>query len=222
MINSAQTAEINFKHKGVIYLLTATFFKGVITGLILSFPFGPVGFYCMEKTLTEGKKEGYTTALGMITSDVIYGLVAFLFVNFVDDFIFKYETLCKIAVGVLLILLGVKKLKSPVLLDKKIEHGYNFIQNYFVGFGLASINITGILTILGIYTLLGIVRDQDNYLYLALGIASGGVTSWFFTVNIICFFRKFITDDLLIKLSRIASFIIMTFGIITLGYIIFS
>ena len=80
------------------------------------------------------------------------------------------------------------------------------------------INITGILTILGIYTLLGLVRDQDNYLYLALGIATGGVTSWFFTVNIICFFRRFITDDLLVKLSRIASFIIMTFGIITVSY----
>lgn len=206
----------------MIYLLTATFFKGAITGLILSFPFGPVGFYCMEKTLTEGRKEGYVTALGMITSDVIYGMVAFLFVNFVDDFIFRYETLCKIAVGILLILLGVKKIKSPVLLDKTIEKGYNIIQNYFVGLGLASINITGILTILGIYTLLGLVRDQDNYLYLALGIATGGVTSWFFTVNIICFFRRFITDDLLVKLSRIASFIIMTFGIITLGYILFK
>lgn len=204
-------------------MLNITFFKGLTTGLILSFPFGPVGFYCMEKALTEGKREGYVTALGMVTSDVLYGLIAFLFVNIVDNFIFKYEIFCKIAVGVLLILLGLKKLNTPVVLDKKIiNQDYNIFQDYFIGFGLASLNITGIVTILALYTLLGLVRDQDNYFHLALGIAAGGVISWFFTVNIICAFRKKLTDDVLIKLSKFASFVILTFGIITLGYIIFS
>ena len=68
-----------------------TFFKGVITGLILSLPFGPVGIYCMEKTLVEGQKEGYVSSLGMVTVDVIYGLTALLFINKIDDFIIKYE-----------------------------------------------------------------------------------------------------------------------------------
>ncbi len=53
-----------------------TFFKGIITGLILSLPFGPVGIYCMEKTLVEGQKEGYISSLGMVTIDVVYGLTA--------------------------------------------------------------------------------------------------------------------------------------------------
>ena len=48
----------------------------MITGLILSLPFGPVGIYCMEKTLVEGQKEGYVSSLGMVTVDVIYGLTA--------------------------------------------------------------------------------------------------------------------------------------------------
>ena len=68
-----------------------TFFKGMITGLILSLPFGPVGIYCMEKTLVEGQKEGYVSSLGMVTVDVIYGLTALLFINKIDDFIIKYK-----------------------------------------------------------------------------------------------------------------------------------
>ncbi|MGL5099423.1 MAG: lysine transporter LysE, partial [Fusobacteriaceae bacterium] len=32
------------------------FFKGLITGFILSLPFGPMGVYCMEKTMSEGEK----------------------------------------------------------------------------------------------------------------------------------------------------------------------
>ena len=56
------------------------FFEGIITGLVLSLPFGPVGIYCMEKALIEGEKKAYTSAMGMVTVDVIYGIISFLFI----------------------------------------------------------------------------------------------------------------------------------------------
>jgi len=43
--------------------LDTTILKGVLTGLILSLPFGPVGVYCMELTIVEGRWKGYITAL---------------------------------------------------------------------------------------------------------------------------------------------------------------
>ena len=73
-----------------------TFFKGMITGLILSLPFGPVGIYCMEKTLVEGQKEGYVSSLGMVTVDVIYGLTALLFINKIDDIIISMNRFLKL------------------------------------------------------------------------------------------------------------------------------
>ena len=80
-----------------------------MTGLILSLPFGPIGIYCMEKTLVEGEKEGYTSALGMVTIDFVYGLVAFLFINILRDDIEKYGPLLAGVVGAFLISVGTKK-----------------------------------------------------------------------------------------------------------------
>ena len=202
--------------------MNITFFKGIITGIILSLPFGPVGLYCMEKTLTEGKRDGFSTALGMVTSDVVYGLVAFFFINQAEGFILKYEFFFKALVGVCLIILGIKKLKTPVVIKKPTKVNKYNIQNYLSGFFLSVINVTGIVTIIFIYTLLSVVGDADNYLLLAGGIGTAGVVSWFINVQVLTYFKRFITDDLLIKLSKLASFIILTFGIAALGYIIVS
>ncbi|MCF2624704.1 hypothetical protein I6E17_00740 [Fusobacterium perfoetens] len=174
----------------------------------------------MEKTLTEGKRDGFSTALGMVTSDVVYGLVAFFFINQAEGFILKYEFFFKALVGVCLIILGIKKLKTPVVIKKPTKVNKYNIQNYLSGFFLSVINVTGIVTIIFIYTLLSVVGDADNYLLLAGGIGTAGVVSWFINVQVLTYFKRFITDDLLIKLSKLASFIILTFGIAALGYII--
>lgn len=204
--------------------MNITFFKGIITGIILSLPFGPVGFYCMEKTLIGGKKEGYTTAIGMVASDVIYGLLAFFFINQAEVFILKYEIFFKGLVGICLIALGIKKLNTDVIIKKPANYDYNYgyIQNFFYGLALSLLNVAGIITIVFIYTLLSVVGDSDNYFLLALGIGISGSLSWFLTVQIITYFKRFIDDKLLIKLSKISSFIILTFGIVSLGYILFK
>lgn len=200
--------------------MNITFFKGLITGTILSFPFGPVGLYCMEKTLTQGKKDGFATALGMVTSDIVYGLIAFFFVNQAEEFILKYELFFKGLVAVCLIFLGASKLRKPVEIKKPTKVNQYNIQNYFTGFLLAFINVTGIVTIIFIYTLLSVVGDTDNYLLLAGGIGTAGVTSWFINVQVLTHFKKFITDELIIKISKLVSFIILCFGIFAAGYII--
>lgn len=85
------------------------FLKGIVTGLVLSLPFGPIGIYCMEKTLVEGEKEGYISALGMVTVDLIYGIIAFLFINILREDIEKYGPFLTSGIGVFLIVVGVKK-----------------------------------------------------------------------------------------------------------------
>ena len=67
----------------------------------------------MEKTLTEGKKDGFSTALGMVTSDVVYGLIAFFFINQAEEFILRYELFFKGLVGLCLVIFRMKKTESP-------------------------------------------------------------------------------------------------------------
>ena len=50
----------------------------------------------MEKTMIEGQKKGYISALGMVTIDIFYGLIALLFITNVEDFIVKYESFYRV------------------------------------------------------------------------------------------------------------------------------
>lgn len=199
--------------------MVLTTLKGVITGLILSLPFGPVGIYCMEKTMMEGHKKGYISALGMVTVDIIYGLTALLFMTYVEDFIVKYESFLQILVAVFLLFVGWKKLEKKVKI-KKIEcTPTGMIKDYFTTFFIALANLSGIFTILVIFTTLKVYSEEASLVapFIALGIFLGGSIEWFITTYVIANFTKVLDEKRLIKISQISGGIIFLFGILILA-----
>lgn len=189
--------------------------KGVITGLILSLPFGPIGIYCMEKTMMEGQKKGYISALGMVTVDVIYGLTALLFIAQVEEIILKYESYLQLLVGIFLIFVGWKKLGKKMKIKKIACTPAGMIKDYFTTFFLALANLSSIFTILVIFTGLK-VYIEDGYkvpVLIATGIFMGGATEWFITTFVLAHFTKVLNENKLIKISRISGGLIFVFGL---------
>ena len=95
-----------------------TILKGILTGLILSLPFGPVGVYCMELTIVEGRCKGYITVLGMVTIDMVYSTVALLFLSSVKDYVIKYENYLSLIIGIFLIIVSSKKIFHKIELKE--------------------------------------------------------------------------------------------------------
>ena len=104
------------------------FLKGIITGLILSLPFGPVGIYCMEKAMIEGEKKAYVSALGMVTVDIIYGIISFLFISRVESYVIKFETPLKVLISVFLIFVGSKKFFGKPKVKEVEDDNYTLVQ----------------------------------------------------------------------------------------------
>lgn len=196
--------------------------KGVLTGIILSFPFGPVGIYCMEKAMVKGEKKAYVSALGMVSVDVIYGIISFLFIYQLEGYILKYQDILKIFISVFLIFIGGKKMfKKPEIKELYINH-FTLIQDYFETFLLAIFNISSILVIAGIYTIFDVVAIKPNIasnIQLATGIGVGGSAMWATTIAMIHHFKKRLTLDIILKLSKLSGYVITIFGI---GTIIFA
>ena len=198
-------------------ILTAL--KGVVTGLILSLPFGPIGIYCMEKTLIENQRKGYISALGMVTVDVIYGLTALLFITRVEDIIVKFESFLQVIVAFFLMFVGWKKLEKKVKI-KKIEcTPAGMIKDYFTTFFLALANISSIFTILVIFTTLKVYGEDVDLVapFIAFGIFAGGAVEWFITTYIISKCTRVLNEDKLIKISKISGGLIFVGGVITLA-----
>lgn len=195
-----------------------TFFKGLTTGLILSLPFGPVGIYCMEKTLVEGQKEGYISSLGMVTIDVVYGITALFFITHVEEFIIKYECFLGLGISIFLLVVGLKKMTNKMKLKKVSADPVGLIQNYFTTFFIALANISSVFTIMVIFTTLRIFDSESRYAALMVisGIFIGGASEWFLTTYLLSHWRKTINEDNLIRISRISGVLIFIFGIVTL------
>ena len=46
--------------------------KGIVIGVLVSAPMGPIGMLCIQRTLNKGRWHGFVTGLGAALSDVIY------------------------------------------------------------------------------------------------------------------------------------------------------
>lgn len=195
------------------------FLKGIITGLILSLPFGPVGIYCMEKAMIEGEKKAYVSTLGMVTVDIIYGIISFLFISRVEGYVIKFETPLKVLISVFLIYVGSKKFFGKPKVKAIEDDNFTLVQDYFETFLLAVFNISSILVIAGIYTFLGILDSpigEMTVLELGSGIGIGGASLWFLTICLIYHFKKKVTMEILFKLSKLSGLLILIFGIATI------
>lgn len=61
--------------------------KGIIIGVLVSAPMGPIGMLCIQRTLNKGRWHGFVTGLGAALSDVIYAALTCLGMGVVVNFV---------------------------------------------------------------------------------------------------------------------------------------
>ena len=199
-----------------------TILKGILMGFILSLPFGPVGIYCMELTIVEGRWKGYITALGMVTIDVVYSAIALLFLSSVKEYVIKYESWLSLFIGLFLMIVSSKKLLRKIELKELNVDFKSMLQNYLTGVGFAIVNISTILIIATVFTLLKVLDDTTTVTTMIsiealLGVGLGGAGLWFFTTYLISHCRKLFGKEKLIKIIKLTNaviFILASFIII--------
>ena len=205
--------------------MDTTIFKGMIMGFILSLPFGPVGIYCMELTIIEGRWKGYITALGMVTIDMVYSAVALLFLSGVKEYIEKYENYLSLIIGLFLLVVSLRKLLTKIELKDINMDFKSMLQNYLTGAGFAIVNISSILLIATVFTVLNVLDDGNTfptitYMEAILGVGLGGTGLWFLTTYIISHFRKLFGKEKLIKIIKIANVTIFILALAIIFYAI--
>ena len=142
-----------------------------------------------------------------------------LFRSRIESYILKFQTPLKILISVFLIIIGSKKFFGKPKVKELEDTNFTLVQDYFETFLLAIFNLSSLFVIAGIYTLLGILEcvvSETTVLELACGIAVGGSALWFTTIFLIHHFKKRITLDVLLKLSKVSGLIILLFGILTI------
>ena len=112
--------------------------KGLVIGVVVSAPLGPVGVLCIQRTLNKGRWYGFVTGLGAALSDIIYALVTGYGMSFMDEFLTKHQVLLQIIGSIMLFVFGIYTFRSnPVhslrpVSAKKGTYLHNFVTAFFV------------------------------------------------------------------------------------------
>ncbi len=190
--------------------------KGVLAGLAISAPVGPVNVLCISRTITKGRRAGFISGLGAASSDTLYGAVAGFSIQFVIQFLIREEFWIRLIGGILLILIGVvyywKKPPSLVKDDDEKLAGSEYISAFI----LTLTNPTVVLSFLAVLAGLGLGHDRfySSTLVLIAGIFAGAMLWWTvlaFTAN---HFRERFDDRAMLWMNRVAGLAIGGFGVL--------
>src|SRR5206468_9793467 len=96
----------------------ALLLRGILAGLAISAPVGPVNVLCISRTISNGWAAGVISGLGAATADTIYGAIAGFSIHFVIAFLIREEFWIRLFGGILLMLIGVvyyRKRPQPLM-----------------------------------------------------------------------------------------------------------
>jgi threonine/homoserine/homoserine lactone efflux protein len=191
--------------------------KGLLAGLAIAVPVGPVNVLCVSRTLTKGRVSGLMSGFGAATSDALYGSIAGFSITFVIQFLLREEHWIRFVGGILLVGIGVHYyFKPPYPLGK--ENGASSKRaDYTSTFLLTLTNPTTVLSFLAILAALGMGRIKAWPLtfWLVLGIFCGSMLWWVTLVSAVNHFRDRFNSRAMLWMNRIAGLAIGGFGAFT-------
>ena len=200
--------------------------KGIIIGVLVSAPMGPIGMLCIQRTLNKGRWHGFVTGLGAALSDVIYAALTCLGMGVVVNFVEANQAPLQLIGSKYHAHIDVQKRISgyyifqsnPVRnLKKQREKKLSFTQDFITAFLLTFSNVLIVLLYIGLFARFGFVLPEHSFWLLVLGIVCiglGAVLWWFGITYIIGKLRKWFNVRGIWLLNRIVGSVIIVLSII--------
>lgn len=199
--------------------------KGIVAGLLISAPVGPVNVLCISQTLEKGFRAGLLSGLGAATADTFYGAMAGFSVEFVIGFLIREESRLRLFGGILLIAIGVYYcFRTPrgLTRNKRVDPAHSegpTHSDYVSALLLNLTNPTTVLSFLAVLTALGLDHHKPWWesLTLVAGILAGAMLWWVSVAAVARRFRGRLTDRAMVWMNRAAGIAIGGFGLVTLA-----
>ena len=195
-----------------------TLYKGILVGLFVSVPMGPIGMLCIQRTLNKGQIHGLLTGLGATTSDLLYTFVSLFFLSFISDFIEKYKFVIQLSVSAILIIFGFFIFNShPSVQPKPTENrNSSLISDYITSFGLTLSNPLVLLVLIALFAKFDFLTSSSSYIEIALGVSAIliGASLWWLTLTfIVSKLRNKLTINGIRVINKLTGIIIISIGI---------
>jgi threonine/homoserine/homoserine lactone efflux protein len=153
-------------------MLLFTLVKGIVVGIIIALPVGPVGVLCVRRTLFEGMAFGLLSGLGAASADAIFGVIACFGLTAVRDHILAYSNWLSAAGGIFLLYIGIRALLERRVREPEPLAGEALLGAFASSFVLTLTNPITILAFAAIFAKVGLDEGASP---AVIGTLVGGV-----------------------------------------------
>lgn len=210
-------------------MLIDFFWKGILVGIAISAPMGPIGVLCVQKTINKGKAMGFYSGMGAAAADTVYAVIAAFGLSFISNFLLKYQLIMQIIGVCVLLFLGIKifytnpahQLRQQARSKRSGGFG-DFVSVFFITFS-NPLTILFFGAAFAAFGLFGVEHTLRAGLLLTAGILLGTTLWWFTLTSIIHAIKHKIRLKSLWWINKISGLSIVVLTVIaTVGYILFK
>lgn len=200
---------------------------GVVMGVLLALPLGPVNLLGLQRAVERGFLGGMAAGLGILLGDGLIALGAALGVNALTGTIREYRTAIQIIGGVALLGAGVKMYFTPFVLTADIPPEKASWRDYVGEIPqMFFLTITNPASVLGLIAIFGgvssfveIETHIDAFVMVA-SIMGGTFLYWFFVSQWIGRVRHQLGEVRLGQINWIAGLVLAAFGAVLIAEIL--
>lgn len=206
------------------------FYRGIMLGLMVAAPVGPVGLLCIRRTISKGLLVGFASGFGAAFADALFSAVAAFGLTAITQTLQAYHDPLLVVGGVFLLFIA-----WHAWHDKPRQpHPEDVERRYFKRFGVHIrgamkamatsfvITITNPATIVGVLAIVatfGGLKSRMEASAIIGGIFLGSSLWWFLLAGGVSLVRKKFTESRVMTLNRItaAALTVMALGALGAG-----
>lgn len=204
---------------------TSLFIQGIIIGLTLALPVGPLSLLCIQRAVTAGRLHGIVSGIGIATADSFYAAVVFLGLTLISGMILTHQSLFRLIAGLVLLLIGIMVFVSSPPEAKARPEQESYLRDFLTTLAIGIANPLTILFFLAILPAFGVVFQGASPVLAAefiAGVFCGSTLWWVLLCGSVGSFRSRMSIDSLKKINKISGVIIFSVGTGMLALILLS
>lgn len=193
--------------------------RGMLIGVVVSAPMGPVGIFCIQRSLDKGRRSGFFTGVGAAASDLIYCILTGFCLSFIEEFINVHRGPIQIFGASVLIGFGIwlVKKKPDDTTKKDADQGSPSIEGDILkGFALTFSNPLILFLIIGLFAQFNFVVEGMTFLHYILGfigIIAGALGWWWVVTYFVDKLRGHFNRRTMKAINTVVGVIILSFAV---------